>query len=380
MSDAPLNPDTEEVDDALPAEDTQNFLGMTDEDIMNMMPSDEEPAMAPAAADDPEDDDVENPDLPDDGGAAPAESEEADNTADNSDEPAGEEDKAADTADAAPPQETDLKSFYEAMTSPLKANGKEYRFDKPEDLKRLISMGLNYNQKMGAMKPHRKTLKLLEDNGLLDEQKLSFLIDIEKKDPKAIAKLLKDSGIDPMDLDIEKDDYKPNTYSVDDREIELDQALEELQSSTQGVQVLETVTRKWDKASGQSIRENPGILHILNDHAASGVYDVIMSEVERRSVLGSFNGLSDLEAYKAVGDELHAKGGFDHLFTNNKGNDTPPAREVTPPPKAPDTPRDDKRRAARATRAAAPSRTKADFNPLAISDEEFEKQFNPNLM
>lgn len=370
MSADPHDIETDDMEDVVEGAPSE-FLTMSDEEIMNMEFPEEGDEELSEETEDPD------PDLPEGGGAASEEAEEEEPPSEDSAEGKGGENEPA---EAAPPQEADLKAFYEAMTSPVKANGKEYRFDKPEDLKRLISMGLDYNRKMSALKPHRKTLKLLEDNGLLDEQKLSFLIDIDKKDPKAIAKLLKDSGIDPMDLDVEKDDYTPKTYSVSDREIELEQILEELQNSTQGVQVLETVTRKWDKASGQIIRENPGILRILHDHVASGVYDVIMSEVDRRSVLGHLTGLSDLEAYKAVGDELHARGGFDHLFEKNGGTATPPAREVTPPPKAPDKPRDDKRRAARATRAAIPARTKMDFNPLAISDEEFEKLFDPNLL
>ena len=85
-----------------------------------------------------------------------------------------------------------------------------------------MQMGANYNKKMAALKPNLKLLKLLENNGLLSEEKLSFLIDLDKKNPDAITKLVKDSGLDPLEMDVSKSDYKPNTYTVHDREVELD--------------------------------------------------------------------------------------------------------------------------------------------------------------
>lgn len=371
-------------------EEQPNYLSMSDEDILKMDVDSMHAPTEPA-----EEEEEEEADL-DESQVDPPAKEGAD--AGNppvGDQPEGGETGAAPDAGKTSKEEgepgkeapatviPDYKQFYDELTAPLKANGKDYQFDSVEDLRRLASMGLNYNKKMGAMKPHLKTLKLLESNGLLDEKKLSFYIDVEKKDPAAIAKLLKDSGIDPRDLDLETNDYKANTYAVDDREIDLDQVLDELKdSSTHYTEILETVSKKWDKASKTTIADNPGILHIINDHMASGVYEVIADELERRRVLGGLRGVSDLEAYKQVGDELNAKGGFNHLFPASSGNGSPtPAVEVPAKPKAEDPSRDDKKRAARSTQAAIPTPPRAaDFNPLSMSDDEFEKQFSSKLM
>jgi hypothetical protein len=361
-----------------------NYLEMSDDDILNMAVPTEEPDVG--AGESPQSPEESTPKA-----EVEEELEEEDSPAD--DEPnvqersdadvEGEEEgeaskKEEETGKPEVPAEPDYKSFYENLVGPIKANGKEYKFDKPEEIRRLVSMGLNYNQKMVAIKPHLKTIKLLEQNGLLDEKKLSFYIDIEKKNPAAIAKLLKDSGIDPMDLDTEKNGYEAKTYSVDEREIELDQVLDELRDSTHYPRLLETVSKQWDKASQQIIGENPGVLHIINDHMSSGVYDVITTELDRQRALGQLRGLSDLEAYKRVGDILHAKGGFNHLFSG--ATEQPAKKEVQPPVAPSGTNAADKRRAARATKATpAPSKA-PDFNPLALSDEEFEKQFDPKLL
>lgn len=45
----------------------------------------------------------------------------------------------------------------------------------------LMQMGANYTRKMQELQPHRKTLLMLENNGLLDEGKLSFLIDSDEE-------------------------------------------------------------------------------------------------------------------------------------------------------------------------------------------------------
>lgn len=96
----------------------------------------------------------------------------------------------------------DYKAAYEQITAPFKANGREMKVESPEEAVRLMQQGANYVKKMQALKPHLKMVRMLENNGLLDEGRLNFLIDVSRKDPGAIKKLLKDANIDPMDLDL----------------------------------------------------------------------------------------------------------------------------------------------------------------------------------
>jgi hypothetical protein len=222
-----------------------------------------------------------------------------------------------------------------------------------------------------------KLLKLLENNGLLSEEKLSFLIDLDKKSPDAIKKLVKDSGIDPLDIDTSKvSEYKPKTYTVDEREIELDSVLEQIQDTPTYGKLIDLVSTKWDGPSKQQVANNPQLLRVLNDHMANGVYDVIVKEVERVRMLGRFTGVSDLEVYRQVGDELNTKGGFNHLVSaQQKPAATQPTVPAAVPPKAkPVDPKlNEKRRAASSPKAATPAAPVADYNPLNLSDDEFAK-------
>lgn len=270
----------------------------------------------------------------------------------------------------------DYKAQYETLLAPFKANGREMTVSSVEDARALMQMGANYNKKMAALKPNLKLLKMLENSDFLSEEKISFLIDLGKKDPAAISKLVKDSGLDPMDLGAEKaSEYRPTVHTVADREIDLDTVLDEIQETPTYTRTLDIVSTKWDGASKQTIANSPQLLKVINDHVSTGVYDLISAEIEKERVFGRLNGLTDIDAYRQVGDAIQARGGFNHLFKQNTGKTTPTAPVVVPPkPKVDDKALNDKRRAAGSTKPAAPASTPKDFNPLAMSDEEFSKQ------
>lgn len=278
-------------------------------------------------------------------------------------------------------QPVDYEAAYKQLTAPFKANGREIQVQSVEDAVALMQMGANYNKKMAALKPNLKLMKLLENNGLLNEEKLSFLIDLEKKNPDAISKLIKDSGVDPLDLDASNAGaYKPTRHTVDDRELELDAVLDEIQETPSYTRTLDVVSNQWDASSKNVIANSPQVLKVINSHVQSGVFDLIVKEVEREKMFGRLSGLSDIEAYRQVGDAIQARGGFDHLAPQGQRIQPKPA-VVQPKPKMGDEgKRREKRLAAGASQPAAPSKGKGEFNPLALSDDEFSKVVNQRFL
>ena len=378
-----------------------NYLEMSDEEIMKMPPP--EPVAADAAAVVTADavpptkpaadgDKAGAEDEPEAAGAAQAAEAKADakDEATDEDKPEAKPDPKAEAKDPVEakvaekteekPEATkvDYEAEYNRLLKPFKANGRDIQVESVDDAIALMQMGANYNKKMAALKPNLKLMKMLENNGFLSEDKIGFLIDLGKKDPAAINKLVKDSGIDPMDLSAEKgESYKQTAYAVDDREMELDTVLDELQGSPTYTKTLEVVSNKWDVASKRVISEAPQLLKVINDHIASGIYDLISTEVEKGRMLGRLSGLSDIEAYRQVGDAIQARGGFNHLNKVAKPTSTEPIVVTPKPKKVEDDKLKDKRRAASSTQPAAPSAKPADFNPLAMSDDEFSKLANP---
>jgi len=396
-----------------------NFLGMSDEDFANMDPADyEEPVIHDEEAEeddlgavedttedadeeendtgtnesgDAEEDGETNEDTTDDEDAE-GETDKTDSTEDTDTEETGEDEKEEKDedgkADSEKDEETDkesevdYKAEYEKLMAPFRANGKDMSVSNIDEVRQLMQMGANYNKKMAALKPSLKTLKLLENNDLMGEEKLSYLIDLHKGDKGAIQKLIKDSGIDPLDMDVETDsDYEPNTYTVDDRELALDEVLEKIQDTPTYSDTVNVVSNKWDKASKQTVADNPQLLEVINSHMANGIYERVSNEVEKERTFGRLNGLSDLEAYRQVGDSMAERGAFNDLSQNEQN--TPPAekQKVAPKPKAkaPSRKLKDKKRAASSTNAK-PAATAPDLNPLGMSDEEFDKQYNTDFL
>lgn len=271
----------------------------------------------------------------------------------------------------------DYEKAYKDLMTPFKANGRDIQVESVDDIRRLMQMGANYNKKMQGMKPSLRILKMLENNNLLSEEKLAFLIDLDKKDPAAISKLVKESGVDPLEIDEDKaKGYKAGQYSVHDKEVELDTVLQELESTPHFNKLISVVGKEWDATSRGIVAENPQMLRWINTHVESGIYDLISNKIHSERALGRLDGMSDYDAYRKVGDELNARGVFDHLnSTEQKGHQTQPVQKVASP--APKVVNDDKlkdkRRAASVPRTVPASKVSEDFNPLAMSDAEYEK-------
>lgn len=279
-------------------------------------------------------------------------------------------------------QEPDYKAFYEKVTKPFVANGKTIDIKSPEELIQLAQMGANYTRKMQALAPHRKVLLMLENNGLLDEGKLNFLIDIEKKNPEAIKQLIKSAGIDPHDIDLEDPNakaYLPGNHSVSDAEAGFRTALDELSSNPEGKVTLQTIHTQWDQASKDMLWKNPEVMAIIHEQRANGLYDRITAEVERLRTFGQIPAnVPFLHAYKTIGDQLANEGKLDDIIKPKPVVQGSPVVEKTPvisraaKPK-PAVTNGDKVQAAASSRTT-PKTAKTAVNPLALSDEEFMKQ------
>lgn len=266
--------------------------------------------------------------------------------------------------------ETDWKSAYESVMGSFKANGTEFTPKSPEDAIRLMQMGVNYHDKMAGMKPARTALKTLENNDLLDEAKLATLIDASKGDIGAITKLIKDHGIDPLDLDTKVDStYVPKDHSPSEEELVLDTVLDSIKGSPAYDRTADIISNKWDDASKTEVATNPHIISVINEHVDTGVYDTVMKEVTYKRSLGGLAGVSDLLAYQQVGNELQTKGVFDKEATSEKKADIKKKLDLQA----------EKDRLAK-KKAASPTKTNKkkgriarDFNPLDMSDEEFAR-------
>ena len=359
-------------------EQNKDILSMSDDDLLNMsFPEFEEFEEAPADEEIPTNEDATEEELEDDEEQFEL-SEDPDDTEETEeafeDEVLEEDPESTEEDEEVDSSGTDYKAKYEELLAPFKGNGKEIKVDTPEDLRRLAQMGVGYNARMAEIKPLRKIGKMLENAGLLEESKVNFLIDLSKNNPDAINKLIKDSGINPLDIDTEgTDGYKPNTYTVDDKQLELDEALSDLKHSPSAQQVIDVVSNKWDEQSRRVLIENPSVIKDLDSHMQNGIYDKVQPVVERERMLGRIpNGMSDLQAYNIIGDQMNAAGAFNQPATTSTA--------TTTTSKPADTKRKSRRRAAASPRSKPATQSKVPSNVLDMSDEDFEKQLMSKYM
>ena len=278
---------------------------------------------------------------------------------------------------------TDYQGFYNKVMAPLNANGKTIDIRSPEEAIQLMQMGANYTKKMQTIAPYRKVLTMLENNGLLDEGKLGFLIDLDKKNPEAIKKLLKDSGVDPLDIDTSVEPvYSEGNHRVSDEEVNFRAAVEDVSSTPTGNETLQMIRTQWDQASKDVLWANPELMHTINEQRANGIYAQVAAEIDRQRMLGVIPAnLPFIQAYQVVGDDMVKRNAV------RLPQPTPP---VVAPPVAPVAPIATKpvatQRLDNATRASAaapvratPSAAKQFINPLALSDEDFLQQMQNRL-
>ena len=273
------------------------------------------------------------------------------------------------------PQETDTFDYenaYNQVTAPFKANGATMQVKSPEDIVRLMQMGAGAQKQMAKLKPNLKLIKMLENNNLLDERRLNNLIDLSKNDSKAIAKLVKDSGVDPDDIDIENaSTYQPNNYTVTDSEYELDQVLDSIKHTDTFDKTIDLLTSEWDDKSKTFVSENPNVIKVINDHMLNGVYDKVNAVMQQDKALGKLSGVSDVDAYKQIIDML-AKNG--ELVDGNQ--QVPVQSNVTDIGDAGSVKRKQNRKAAAPTKQTNTSNnSKQDVSYLTLSDDEFMAKY-----
>ena len=269
--------------------------------------------------------------------------------------------------------EFDYESAYKKVSEPFKANGVNMQVKDPNDIVRLMQMGANYQKKMSQLKPNLKIIKMLENNELLDEAKLNNLIDLSKKDPQAITKLIKESNVDPLEIDKEAPvDYQPNNYSITDKEYNLDRVLDEIKDTETFTRTIDILTKEWDSESRFTISDQPEIIAIVNEHMLSGVFDQVHEKMQQEKILGKFKDIPDVEAYRQTADYMYKA----NMLTNtqmSKSTDSSTVSSKTD--EKADADRDKKRKAAAPVKQTTTKKAPTDEDFLGLSDEDFMKKY-----
>ena len=275
---------------------------------------------------------------------------------------------------------TDYESQYKKIVgTPFKANGKEITVDSADDAIKLMQMGANYHKQMQQLKPAKRIIAMLEQAGMLDENKLNHAIDIMNGNSAAIHKLIQERNVDVSDLYSDSEvDYTPNQHQVTDERIELDTLFNELNSTSHGQRVLQEVAGTWDEKSRYTIGQTPEILRLLGNQIENGIYDVIVAEVDKQRMLGNIPANAPmLQAYEQVGKYLQANGRLIPAGSNVGKVPTQQTKEfkqhqATVPSNGSNT----RKRVANTARSSTSSISTQMDNVFAMSDEDFKRKYS----
>jgi len=376
-----------EIEDQLEAEEAENLQEepeeinaseeeQTSEDVLSedadQEPNQEVPDTEIEASEsntEESEEETSDDEVTDPGEEVPLEAETSEDTIET--EPEDTDDVAADTetVETKETAEVDFEAAYKRITSPFKASKRMMQVDNVDDAIALMQKGADYHNKMKTIAPHLKMVSMLEKEGLLDQAKLNNLIDISKKDPKAIAQLIKDSGIDPLDIDTDEEvGYKPTNYGISDKEFQINQAIDDIRGTPSFDKTINVLAKEWDDESKKLISDNPTIIGILNDHVYNGVYDRVQAVMDTERALGRLQ-MPDVEAYRQIAEHLFQSGAI-----VNEGQDNQSPNASVPKTKA----RDDvaikqKRKAAASTKKTTTKNATVPPNYLNMTDEEFMK-------
>lgn len=258
--------------------------------------------------------------------------------------------------------EFDYKASYTELMKPLKVSGKDTQVKSIDDMRNLAMMGIDYSRKMRDIKPLRAVGETLAQAGIIkdgtvDEEALTRLVDINNGNVDAIAQLMKDNSIDPLDMDTENVDYTSQTTMATPQSMEIQDVEREL-ISRGSVDSIISELNKMDDKSKQFFNETPQNLLMLENDISNGSYERIMGAVNYEKSLGRLGDMSDMEAYIQIAQQ----------------EDTPSEKieEVKTPTKP--KPSTKKRKAAAITKRAPAKKTvQKTYDYESMSDEEFEK-------
>lgn len=354
---------------------------MSDEEIMELPLSDEDETENTNEPNDPNSDEELTEDNSSNGieyTSSDEEFESEDNSENNSDNEEIDEssiydnnDNSEDNSDTIPnntnKEVPNYKEFYEKVLAPFKANGSTIQLKSADEVISLMQMGMDYTRKTQDISRYKKPLLMLERANLLNEDHISFFIDLMSGNQEAVRKLLKDHNIDAFSLpsDDEEINYNAGTHKVTDEQVALTEVFNEVASKENGTAFLMEL-RGWDEWTKEQIYAAPDIVKSLFYQKQVGVFDQVVTEVNRLKSIGYIPfDAPFIKAYNYVaGQMVKAK-------NQNMGSPSTSRRTAITSNRFSNSHR---ARSAGITRTS-PRTTDKYVNPLSMSDEEFTKRF-----
>lgn len=215
---------------------------------------------------------------------------------DDSEPDEGTDDQADDTTEA----DAEAAKDVQPVTQPyiFKANGKEYSFSEDEvkaQFPKIFGQAMDYTKKMQAMKPWKKTIDAMEQ-AKLNHNDVNLMIDVLKGDKDAIAEVIKRTGVDALELDIEDSKYVAKDYGRDDATLALRDVIDEISGDPEYETTHKILANEWDDTSWKRLSSDPEMIKLLHVDVKSGMFQKLQPIADKFKTYDR-GSKSDLEYY-----------------------------------------------------------------------------------
>ena len=249
---------------------------------------------------DDEVDELEQPDVDSDDDTS-ANEEDEEEVEDDSDTENEDADESAETEDE---QTDNTEKQSDEVVQPtqeilkVKANGQDYEFTLDEmksQFGSIFAKAQDYTKKTQALKEYRKTIDIVQNAGLSDND-LNLFADVLKGDKDAIAAVLKRTGVDALDLDVENVNYAPKNYGRNDTELAIKDIVDDISADKEYVITHNILEKQWDSKSREKFIEDPNMIKGLHIDVKSGLYDKLNPIMQKLKIYDGAT-RSDLDYY-----------------------------------------------------------------------------------
>ena len=249
---------------------------------------------------DDEVDELEQPDVDSDDDTSANEEDEKE-VEDDSDTENEDADESAETEDE---QTDNTEKESNEVVQPtqeilkVKANGQDYEFTLDEmksQFGSIFAKAQDYTKKTQALKEYRKTIDIVQNAGLSDND-LNLFADVLKGDKDAIAAVLKRTGVDALDLDTENVNYAPKNYGRNDTELAIKDIVDDISADKEYVITHNILEKQWDSKSREKFIEDPNMIKGLHIDVKSGLYDKLNPIMQKLKIYDGAT-RSDLDYY-----------------------------------------------------------------------------------
>lgn len=308
-----------------------------------------------------------------------------------------------------------LKSFYEKVTGEFKANGKTIKgFNDPDKIIQGLQKAIGFEEKNAVINKHKKFLAPLKERGFLENpEKFNLALSIIDGDKEAIKQHLKNLEINPiLDLELDNINYQEKQHLPSDSKVIYNETMDYAKEIGIEEKLSKVLADDFDNESFNEFIKYEKTRNDLIRHIQDGTYDLVkekIDEIKLTDLSGEYRSLSATNQYRyainVLAEELASKnqvGGNKNNENSGKANIKNTVDNIMPQAVV----LDDKRKAEIVAEeeakyreevkrkleadkarkeAASVSKTKStskvtkkkeEFDPLALTGDDFKDYFN----